>query len=107
MEVGWEWESREVEEGKPRKRDSLSPYAFKSSQESTQKIVTVSFRNCALSGKNTLALFFFSQLEMNYGKSQKVWGQMEVSPLHIGTHGYGPRTDNTQAHADWGFLIWC
>lgn len=60
MEVGWEWESREVEEGKPRKRDSLSPYAFKSSQESTQKIVTVSFRNCALSGKNTLALFFFT-----------------------------------------------
>lgn len=63
MELGWEWERREVEEEKPRKRDSLSPYAFKSSQESTQKIVTVSFRNCALSGKNTLALFFFSQVE--------------------------------------------
>lgn len=48
-------------EGKTkRERDSLSPYALKSSQESTQKIVTVSFRNCALSGKNTLALFFFT-----------------------------------------------
>lgn len=65
------WKSREVEEGKPRKRDSLSPYALKSSQESSQKIVTVSFRNCALSGKNTLALFFFSQVEMTYEKFQE------------------------------------
>lgn len=62
MGVGWGWEGREVEEGKPRKRDSLSPYAFKSSQESNQKIVTVSFRNCALSGKNT-STFFFPQVE--------------------------------------------
>lgn len=65
------WKSREVEEGKPRKRDLLSPYALKSSQESTQKIVTVSFRKCALSGKSTLALFFFSQVEMTYEKSQE------------------------------------
>lgn len=48
-----------------KKRDSLSPYALKSSQESTQKIVTVSFRKCALSGKSTLALFFFSPTSGN------------------------------------------
>jgi hypothetical protein len=65
------WKSREVEEGKLRKRDLLSPYALKSSQESTKKIVTVSFRKCALSGKSTLALFFFSQVEMTYEKSQE------------------------------------
>lgn len=69
--VGWGWEGREVEEGKPRKRDLLSPYAFKSSQESNQKIVTVLFRNCALSGKNT-STFFFHKWKMNYAKSQKV-----------------------------------
>lgn len=56
--------------GKLRKHDLLSPYALESSQESTQKIVTVSFRKCALSGKNTLALFF-SQVEMIYEKSQE------------------------------------
>lgn len=82
--------------GKPKKARLAVSCCLQSSQESTQKIVTVSFRNCALSGKNTLALFF-SQVEMSYEKSQKVWGQMEASPLHIGTHGYGLRAHNAQA----------
>jgi hypothetical protein len=37
---------------------AVSSLMLKSSQESIQKIVTVLIRNYALSGKNTLALFF-------------------------------------------------
>lgn len=64
--VGWgsTEEGRRGRGGKTEKQSLLaqllSPRALKSTQESTRKIVTVLFQNYALSGKDTLALFFTS-----------------------------------------------
>lgn len=68
------------------KAQLLSPGALKSTRESTRKIVTVLFRNYALSGKDTIALFFVSQVEeMKCDEhSQRACGQTELSsPAHV------------------------
>lgn len=71
--VGWgsTEEGRRGRGGKTEKQSLLaqllSPRALKSTQESTRKIVTVLFQNYALSGKDTLALFFTS------GRNEMWW----------------------------------
>lgn len=78
------------------KAQLLSPCALRSTQESTRKIVTVLFRNYALSGKDMLALFFHKWKKWNVMKIHRGREDRRSYLLHTLTTRLGMPRAHTQ-----------